>query len=265
MRSNFSGKFSLALILVLLILIVLRFSGILSPIESLFFKVLNPVGSFVYGLEQKVRNIWKEDISQEEYDNLKKENQQLIVENIKLRTLEEENSRLKEILDFTNSSQYKFLTAGIMGRDPLRQNYFILNRGSDDGVQNGLSVISPEGILVGKIIKTDKRISTMILPTDTSFQTAGAIFTKSGEKTVGIITGERGLGIKMEFIRQGEDIDKDDIVATSGLEFNMPKGLVVGKIAEVNREDKVVFGTAVISPPLSYENLSVVMIILPEL
>jgi rod shape-determining protein MreC len=132
-------------------------------------------------------------------------------------------------------------------------------------VQNGLSVISPEGILVGKIIKTDKRISTMILPTDTSFQTAGAIFTKSGEKTVGIITGERGLGIKMEFIRQGEDIDKDDIVATSGLEFNMPKGLVVGKIAEVNREDKVVFGTAVISPPLSYENLSVVMIILPEL
>lgn len=265
MRSNFSGKFSLALILVLLILIILRFSGVLSPVEGLFFKILNPVSSAIYSLEQRAKNIWRGNISQEEYDNLKKENQQLIVENIKLRTLEEENRRLKEILNFTNANQYKFLTAGVMGRDPLQQNHLILNRGSDDGVQNGLPVVSPEGILVGKIIKTDKKISTMILPTDSNFQTAGAIFTKSSENTVGLITGERGLGIKMEFIRQEEDVNKDDIVATSGLEFNMPKGLVVGKIAEVNKEDKVVFGIAVISPLLSYEDLSLVMIILPEL
>jgi len=54
------------------------------------------------------------------------------------------------ILKFSKRKPYDFLMANVLGRDPNFSNYFILNKGSKDGVQNNLPVVSPEGILVGK-------------------------------------------------------------------------------------------------------------------
>ncbi|OGF21327.1 hypothetical protein A2316_03320 [Candidatus Falkowbacteria bacterium RIFOXYB2_FULL_38_15] len=264
MQSRIFNKLGLVLIFLLLILVILRYSGVLSPIEGLFLKALNPIGTSIYGLEQKIKGIWAKEISREDYEKIKEENNRLIVENIKLNILKEENEELRGILNFTKPDQYKFLTAEILGRDPIFLNYFILNKGSDDGIKDGFPIVSPNGVLVGKIIKTEKKISTMIVPTDTNFETAVSVFGQSDNHTSGLVRGERGLGIKMEFIRQGENINKDDLVATSGLEFNMPKGLVVGRIVEVEKEDKVIFGTATVSPLVSYENLSMVMVILPQ-
>lgn len=265
MRPRIFNKLGFIIIFLLLVVVILRYSGVLSPLEDLFLKILNPIGTSIYALEQKIKKTWAGEISRNDYEKIKEENSRLVAENIKLKVLEEENKRLKEILNFTNANQYKFLAAEILGKDPMFSNYFILNKGYDDGIRDGLPIVSPEGILVGKIIKTEGKISTMIIPTDTGFKTAVAVFGRPEAKTVGLAKGERGLGIRLEYIRQGENINKDDIVATSGLEFNMPKGLVLGRVVEIIKEDKTVFGTAIISPFVSYENLSLVMAILPQL
>jgi len=64
---------------------------VLSPIEGLFLKALNPIGTSIYGLEQKIKGIWAKEISREDYEKIKEENNRLIVENIKLNILKEEN------------------------------------------------------------------------------------------------------------------------------------------------------------------------------
>ncbi len=257
------SKISLTVFVILFGVLALHYSGLLFPVERLVLKILRPIGLEIYRLGQKVQFLWKPAVSQIDYLKLQEERNQLAVKNVELQILEQENQELRKALNFFKENQYQFLVANIIGRDPLNSNYFILNRGEEDGIKNGLPVTSPEGILVGKIIKVEKNISMMLIPTDTNFETAGSILEKSKKNTSGLVRGEKGLGIKMEFIPQGEEVEKNDIVITAGLEINMPRGLIVGKVSEVKKEEKDIFGEATITPMLSFEDLNIVAVIIP--
>lgn len=263
MRLSASKPF-LTLILVLLAVIIFHYSGILFPVENLAMKVLAPISSGFYIFGQKIQSIWKADVSLADYEKLQAEKNQMIAKNAELQILERENDELRESLNFKKEKQYDTLMATVLGRDPTVSNYFILNKGSKDGVQNNLPVVSPEGMLVGKIIKVEESLSIMLIPTDTNFQTAAAILGEGKNSTSGLVHGEKGLGIKMEFIPQDEEVFRGDVVVTSGLELNMPKGLVIGQIAELKRESRDIFGEATISPLAVYENLNTVIVLLPR-
>lgn len=262
MRLNFSKPF-LIVILVFFLIMIFHYSGILFPVENLAIRVLSPVGSGFYNFGQKIQSFFKPEISVADYENLLAERNQLIAEKAELLALQKENEELRASLDFYKEKAYDSLMANVLGRDPNFSNYFILNKGSKDGVEINLPVVSPEGILVGKILKVEDRLSVMLIPTDTNFQTAAAILGETKNSTSGLIHGEKGLGIKMEFIPQEEEISRGDIVVTSGLELNMLKGLVIGRVAEIKRESRDIFGEATISPLAVYENLDAVMILLP--
>lgn len=258
------SKSILTIIVIFFVLVVLHYSGIISPIENSVVGILSPVGSGFYNFSQKIQSIWREDITLSDYEKLQSEKNWLIAENARLQAFERENMELRKALNFQKEKAYDFLMASVVGRDPNFSNYFILNKGKKDGIQNNFPVVSPEGILVGKILKVEDNLSVMIIPTDSNFQTAAAILGEDEGSTSGLVRGEKGLGIKMEFIPQEKEISRDDVVVTSGLEFNMPKGLVVGKVVEVKRESRDIFSEAVISPLVVYENLNTVMILLPS-
>jgi len=257
-------KSGLILFLILFIIIVLHYSKLLSPVEILAVRFLSPFGSGIYNFGQKIQILWRSDISRGDYEKLLEERNKLIVENVELQILKQENQVLREALNFIEENRYNFLAAKIIGRDPLSPNYFILNKGTADGVENNLPVISEGGVLVGKVVKTGEKTSVMLIPTDANFQTAVLILGKSKGNTSGLVRGEKGLGIKMEFIPQDETIGKDDVILTSGLELYMPKGLVIGKVSEVSKEAREIFGEATITPLVSYEDLNIVMVLLPR-
>jgi rod shape-determining protein MreC len=261
MRFNISKSF-LTVILVFFLVLILHFSGILYPVENVAVRIFNPVGMGLYNFSQKIQAFFKPEISTADYEKLLAERNKLIAEKAELLTLRRENEDLRESLDFKKEKSYNSLMTDVVGRDPNFSNYFILNRGSSDGVEINLPVVSPEGILVGKILKVEDRLSVMLIPTDTNFQTAAAILGDTKNSTSGLVHGERGLGIKMEFIPQEEEISEDDIVVTSGLELNMPEGLVIGRVAEIKKESRDIFGEATISPLTVYENLDTVMVLL---
>ena len=262
MRFNFSKPF-LTTILVFFLILIFHYSGILFPVENFAVKIFSPVGSGFYNFGQKIQSFFKPEISASDYEKLSAERDQLIAERAELLALEKENDELRASLDFQKEKGHDSLMANVIGRDPNFSNYFILNKGSKNGVEINLPVVSPEGILVGKILKVEDNLSVMLIPTDTNFQTAAAIFGETKNSTSGLVRGEKGLGIKMEFIPQEEEISRDDIVVTSGLELNMLKGLVIGRVAEIKRESRDIFGEATISPLAVYENLDVVIILLP--
>jgi rod shape-determining protein MreC len=141
-----------------------------------------------------------------------------------------ENSRLKDILEIKQKSIFSSVVASVVGRDP--SNWFsaiIINKGSRNGLSQGMAVISPLG-LVGKVAEVGENSSKVMLLTDSRFSVA-AVIQKTREQ--GLVSGSlRGL-CRMEYLDPNARVDVGDIVLTSKLSSSFPEGLIIGRVYEI--------------------------------
>lgn len=252
-----------------LILLFLHFTTILSPVESFLIQKTNSVSSQFYNwgnnLNNKYFNSKDKKYLQEENKKLQGQVNRLIAENSKLRQLEEENSKLRELLDFTSEYNYKYVPANVVSKENFLSSNnptFLIDKGSKHGIREGLAVVSEEGLLVGKVMEVKKDSSQIYLSTHTEIKIAASLLKEN--TTSGIIRGQLGLTIKMEFIPQTSEIEEGDLVVSSGLEKNIPAGLVIGRVNKVESQSNEIWKTANIEPLNKMENLSLVSVILPQ-
>ncbi|MEK7203052.1 MAG: rod shape-determining protein MreC [Patescibacteria group bacterium] len=259
------------------LLIFFHFLGILHPIESSISYCLNPVTKNFYFLGSGLRSIYNKQTNKQDLINrikqLENQSNKLIIENVKLKILEEENQILRQNLKFFAKNQYYYKMANIVSRgesaDLIKGNQMIIiDKGSDDGLLPGLPVISPDtynfdnqGVIVGKIMAVKKNSSEVCLLNNKNCKLACSL---SGQiKTNGIVHGELGLTVKMEFIPQTEKINKGDIIITSGLEQNIPQGLAIGKVMDVAQNSNELWQSAIVEPLINFDNLMIVSVLLP--
>lgn len=207
----------------------------------------------------------KQDLSQE-IEKLKAEVNLLRSENARLNTVDEENRVLRENLRFFNKKENNYILGNVISRGDVldelgRIKSLIIDKGKADGLIKGLVVLNSQGIIVGKIFEVKENISQVFLANNPNCKFAATIF--NNENTSGITEGELGLTIRMNFVPQSKEIKKEDMIVTSGLEQNIPKGLVIGKVIEVNKESNDLWQSAVIEPLVDLETLSIVSILLP--
>jgi rod shape-determining protein MreC len=81
-------------------------------------------------------------------------------------------------------------------------------------------------------------------------------------RATGIIVGTATGQMIMRRIEQSESIRVDDIVMTSGLGGNYPKGIVIGKVTRVTQNDVELFQEAVIEPAVRFSKVEDVAILL---
>lgn len=266
------------LIIVILLLIFLHYAKILEPLESLLSQRLKPIFSGFYYLSANINKTYIEQTAKQdltaELKQAEERINQLTVENIKLRFLEEENSALRKHLNFLRKDNRRYLMSNIISRGQLTglsgegNQSIVIDRGLKDGLYPGLAVVSStalgtssQGVIIGKVMNVKEQIAEVYLITNRNSKLAASILGEN--KTSGIASGELGLTIKMDFISQAENIKDGDIVATSGLEPNIPRGLAIGRVTKVNKENNEVWQTAAIEPLLDIEALSIVSILLP--
>jgi len=65
----------------------------------------------------------------------------------------------------------------------------------------------------------------------------------------------------MKYIPQGETVNVNDIVLTSGLGGNFPKKLIIGQITDIHQRDIEMFQQADIRPTVDFNNLEIVLVI----
>jgi rod shape-determining protein MreC len=65
----------------------------------------------------------------------------------------------------------------------------------------------------------------------------------------------------MKYIPQGETVNVNDIVLTSGLGGNFPKKLIIGQVTAVHQRDIDMFQEAHIRPTVDFNNLEIVLVI----
>lgn len=250
------------------LLIFLNIIGFSGWGRRLFSHIINPSAKTLrensQGLtdEKKTRAKLSEEIFW-----LEEERQLNEVDLAKLYSLEEENNRLREYLKFFNESSFRYVLANVVWQENLlnfshyNQN-IVIDKGSRDGLREGLAIVSETGVIIGKIIEVEDRSSRVCLINNNFCKMAVSL--SNSTQSIGLAEGDLGLSIKVNFVSQNEVVNVGDRILTSGLERDIPRGLAVGKINYVNQEVNDVWQNINAEALFSINNLSIVAVIIPE-
>ncbi len=253
-----------------LVLLILSSSGHLYRVEGVLSTVAKPFLTVFNGLGRQVSNVF---ITLRDLNTLRSTNQQLqsqvntlIIDNLRMKEVAVENQRLRELLRFAQlNPTYDFrggqVIARVIGQQPT--NYLAslsIDLGREHGIKEGMPVVTEAG-LVGRIFKVGPSTSTVLLITDPR-SGVQALVQRENSRARGVVTGRAGALPVMEFISQDADVTPGDLIITSGLGGNFPKGLVIGQVVEVQRRDFDMFQQAVIRPTVDFDRIEFVLVIM---
>ncbi|MCX6798312.1 MAG: rod shape-determining protein MreC [Candidatus Falkowbacteria bacterium] len=238
--------------------------------ENSLITVSKPLTKTLYNLSSRWGFAYSERQHQRDLSlnvtNLEQEVSRLTVANTKLKEAGAENNKLRQYLNFLVPAKYKYLMTNIISQPALlgagdAENDLILDKGSKDGLRLGLAVINEDGIIVGKITELKDRTARACLITNYNCELAATV--QNQTRTIGLTDGSLGLTIKMSFIPQSEKINVGDTVITSGLGGNIPRGLVIGKVIQVDNKSNEIWQELNIEPLINLDNLTIVTVVWP--
>lgn len=170
------------------------------------------------------------------------------------------NFRLFKLLDLKKSLPPPTLTARIVGKDPsLWFKTVIINKGSSDGVKQGMPVVTVEGI-VGQIMSASPNYAKVLLATDPN-SAIDVIVQRT--RTKGIIKGD-GANYQLHYVLKNLEINEGDAIVTSGLDGVFPNGLQVGTVTKITESRRGMFQKIDIKPSVDLSQLEYLIIIMKE-
>lgn len=197
----------------------------------------------------------------EENKKLREELQKHKAINTKYREAVAVNVRLEKLLELKESLPPPTLTAQIIGKDPSQWfKTIIINRGSSDGVQKSMPVVTVEGI-VGQVMNTSPHYAKVLLANDPN-SAIDVMIQKS--RVQGIIKGKGSNCYDLHYVLKNSEVEKDDHVVTSGLGGVFPKGLQVGTISSVLKTRRGMFQQIEIKPAVDFSQLEHLIIIMKK-
>ena len=150
----------------------------------------------------------------------------------KLEALEQENLRLRNLLDATMQIGKRVLIAELLSVDLDPYKHLVtINKGSVHGVYQGQPVIDATGVM-GQISHVSPLTSTALLVTDLSHAIPVQV-NRNGLRTIAVGGGTQGI-LKLPYLPNNADIQNDDLLITSGLGGRFPVGYPVGRVTGVN-------------------------------
>jgi rod shape-determining protein MreC len=185
-------------------------------LEGIRSGVTNFVGNYItlHDTRQQNREI------REQLGRLKMENQFLRSE---LSTAD----RARALSAFQSRTQSRTLAARVIGTGAgAGSKVVFVDRGSVSGVEKGMAVVTPDGI-VGKVIAAFPFTSEVVLVTDSSFA-AGVISQKT--RVHGILRGQGSGTCRIDSVQTEEKVEVGDWFYTSGDDRVFPKGMPAGQV-----------------------------------
>jgi rod shape-determining protein MreC len=178
-----------------------------------------------------VRGMWSSYIDlrgvRHENEALKKQLTDLRLENAHMQQESEQGRRLQTLLDFKQQYVNKTVAAQVIGTSGTELSRVIyIDRGNRDGVQAGMAVITPDGI-VGKIARADRSTSQVLLISDPQ---SGAGVLLERLHLNGILKGSNGRYPEVQNVMSDEKIQVGDRIITTGGDRVFPRGLPVGTV-----------------------------------
>ena len=169
----------------------------------------------------------------EENKRIKAELDRIKIDNQYLRAELSTADRARSLAIFQTRSPSKMGAAHIIGDTAAPGSKVVwIDRGSGNGIEPGMAVITPDGI-VGKVTKVFPTASFVLLVTDQTF--AAGVMSQTN-RVHGTLKGQDYAGTaKVEHVQNEQKIDQGEWFYTSGDDRIFPKGLPVGEVTTVHQ------------------------------
>ncbi|MCX6763090.1 MAG: rod shape-determining protein MreC [Candidatus Moranbacteria bacterium] len=253
----------LSIVFILLILIFVSFRGADNPLKGFVLSVSSPFLKtfriFSGGMSDFFNFLGTIGDLKDENGKMIQKNQELLAENARLKDIEKENGILREEFGLAPKNKFDLEASFVVAQDPQGLgNYIIVDKGSNKGIKTGMPAVISDGILIGRVTDVYSNTAKITLITDPASAINAEVQDSSSK---GIVNGEYGLGIKMNMISQAQEIKEGDLVVTSGLGGEMPRGLVIGKISRINQSKDKLFQEASVLPEANFSDLRIIFVV----
>ena len=239
-----------------------------SFIEDTVNSVVKPVQSFSVKASNSIIHFFERVFSSTDLD---KENEQLrvklaqyeIIES-ELETLREENSRLKDLLNYTDiTDNYSYITSTVIGKSQgIWFSEFTVNAGRKDGVEENMAVVNSQG-LVGRVNSVSANTCKVTAIIDSTSDISAMVErTRDYGFARGILNTDEKETLELYYLPSGYDLVPGDTIVTSGIGGTFPTGIAIGTVTEVSRSnDDAEERNAIIEPAVDFLRLEEVMIV----
>ncbi|WP_198333340.1 rod shape-determining protein MreC [Psychrobacter aquimaris] len=174
-----------------------------------------------------------------------------------------QNARLQGILSTTKPEQFDLNLAQVIGTDTnLLRQIVVLNKGVQDGVQVGQTVIDEDGVL-GQVINVYPNTSRLLLITDEQ-QSVAVTVKRTGQRA--IVTGQ-GIptSLSLDYVFKTSDVRVGDELVSSGLGGRIPAGYRVGRIAHIEDVQSDNFRSIEVTPAANFIDNAYVLVLQDKL
>ena len=180
-------------------------------------------------------------------------------ENLQFREALVASGHLGRVASMRDEVEIPMLPAEVVGLDvaPWFRSVLV-DRGSEHGVAPGHPVITHEGV-VGVVTATSGHAAKTMLLLDRQ-SAVDALIQRSRAR--GVLRGVGRDRLEFEFVVRGADVVAGDEVVTSGLGGIYPKGLRLGRVAELREAGGRLTRIAVVDPTVDLGQLEQVFVML---
>lgn len=230
-------------------------SAIVTPIQRGLTAVVEPVGNFFSSLTE---------LSSLRTDNalLRNELEEMEQRVTEAESILSENERLVGLQGLDESyPTMERLSARVIGRPPANYKWAItIDKGRDDGIRPDMAVIDPDG-LVGKVIRADADVSTVLLLIDPQ---AGAKARIADEPLAGAIRGNGASeALSLVDIDTDAEVSVGDEIVTSGYDNGIfPPNIPIGTVSTVESQEAALEQDIDVDPYVNFATLDFVQVII---
>jgi rod shape-determining protein MreC len=238
----------------------------IAPLRTALDDLVGPAAEFFEGVADGPENTTELERqlaeTEADRDKLRKENAELKAYRDEVRVLREQQKVQEDFPDYT------LVSARVISSDPTgRQLFVVINKGSDDGLQEGMAVVNPNSY-VGQLTDVTSNQAQVTLIIDNSMQVGAKLV---DTRTDGVVYGQwlSGKRLEMRHIDPDAKLKVGEMVVTSdqttsqtrGVPPNIPIG-AVGAEPEVDpRTAQLVIQ---VYPYTNFDDLELVWVMVPN-
>ena len=237
---------------------------LLDPVQDVTLDVTSPAQTLLSDATRPIAD-WVNNIT--DANALSRENRQLRADNERLQSdlvrAREDSAELQTLKDLeavrAQFPEDTFLTTRVIARDSSNvRSVIALDHGRGDGVREGMIVVSEGRSLVGTVTKVSDDHAWVTLITDPKSAVSAMVQESRAE---GVVAGNYGGELVMEFVGQGAVVAEGDFVITSGVGGGYPPGIVIGRVSAVEKTEQDLFQKVNVDRLASLADLERVLVI----
>ncbi len=249
------------------IVLTLMNANVANPVRDGVSKVLTPIQKGInhigLWISDKAENLKEISDLQAEIDKLKEEVDTLKTQNRISYQNENELQRYREMYKLDNVySDYDKIAAKVISADPGNWlSYFVIDKGSKDGIVVDMNVIGGTG-LVGRVVSVGDnyaKVSTIINDDSnvrSEFSKTSDLCIVQGDLTL----MDTGL-IRVKGINIDADISEEDMIETSNISDKYVPGILIGYVTQIEDDGNKLTKSAYLRPAVDFSKIKEVLVI----